>query len=232
MLTPAIGSAVAAAMLGGVGTGGLIGGAILAAQDPRVKSAWSGLGHEVFADLMHGAAPLTNEILATADEWRATWQRNQPTVSGILDQLADDVKPISQGLLGMLEHSLPGIERGIGASSKLAHQWALDMPGLGDAVSDMFDSFAAGAPGAALFFHDAIQGTSKLLVGLGEVSELAAKLYRVPLVGRPPISVAFEDWDRFNMLVHGEHPLAPGLSAVGKQINAPTDPAKQAADLA
>ena len=221
MLAPAIGTAVATAMLGGVGTGGLIGGAVLATRDPRVGRAFNQLGRSVLADLDIAAAPFTLELLKVPDEYAAAWRRAQPGVARSLDALAGDVEPIASGLSGLLEHSLPGIERGIGASSKLAHQWAVDMPHLGDAVSDMFDSFAAGAPGAALFFHDAIEGTGKLLVGLGNVSEIASKLYRIPLVGRPPISQGYDFWNQLMALTHGEHPLAPGLTAVGRDLTKP-----------
>jgi hypothetical protein len=229
MLAPSIGAAINAAMLGGIGTVGLAGGIVLAARDPRIKSAFGQLGHEIMEDLDAAVAPLTHELLNVPDDLSAAWKRARPGIAGALDDLSGDVKPISDGLFGMVEHSLPGVERGIKASSGLAHQWAVDMPKVGDAVSGMFDSFARGAPGAQLFLHDLLTATSTSLRDLGLLSEGLSKLYSIPLVGRPPIFTAADTAETVGRLIdqmQGDTDIPWNLDVAVRELKKVRDEAK------
>jgi hypothetical protein len=207
-LGPTIGSAVATAVLGGIGVGGMVGGIALAADDPRVKSAFKDLGHEVGADLNLAAAGFSQPLVEAADTFAQAWRRVQPGIRDTLDALAETVEPASRGFANLAESSLPGVEKSMKASALLADEWAQDSDQLGDSVSDMFASFAAGAPGARAFFKDAITFTGKSLVGFGELAELAAKIYASP-VGRPPLLSMFDAFDEIrDKLFLGQTPIA------------------------
>jgi len=193
---PEIGALVSSAMLGAVGTGGIIGGIALAAHDPRVKSAWSEFGHNAMRDLRLGGSTFVEPLVGGARDLGREWERIGPQINASLADLATHTRPLIAGFGGFVEHLLPGLQKGLVAAGPIIDQLAEDLPSLGDAFGTMFESFAQAGPGAREFFHDLLDVTGKTLVSVGEVSEALTKVYHaIPPGGTGTLGAILNAWN-------------------------------------
>lgn len=153
-LSPAIGATVAAAVLGGVGTGGVIGGVALAAQDTRVKSAFKTVGKEIFEGLGDSASPFVKPLLDSASAFGDAWRKEAPAFEKNFAVLAEAVKPLTEGVAGFVHNLGPGLGRAFRASIPLAEQFSEELADFGTTMSDFLDDMADAAPGAKKALHD------------------------------------------------------------------------------
>lgn len=167
LATPVIASAVNAAVITGVGLGGLAAGIALAARDEGVKSAFAELGTEAMKGLTEAAAPFKDQLKIVAQIFREGLADIAPDLSAMFADLATTVAPLARGLVGLAKEALPGIRRAAAAAVPMLEMLANELPDIGAAMSSFFDSIAEGAPGAIAFmkvFLDQVEGG---IVGLG-----------------------------------------------------------------
>jgi predicted DNA-binding transcriptional regulator AlpA len=164
---PVIASALNAALLLGVGGGGLAAGIALAASNAQVKNAFSGLGQTIMANLREAAKPFEGELVASANIFGKAFRDSLPDIKGIFATLAQAIQPLAAGLAGMVRSALPGIRRAAEAAVPVFRELAREMPRLGTAISDFFSSIADGGPGAVETFRQILILTSGLIKATG-----------------------------------------------------------------
>lgn len=169
---PGIGAIVSGAVLGAVGTGGIIGGVALAAQDPRVKAAAEDVG-----------ATLGDEFTDAADDFVAPVLRSLGKVANAgwadklapsFDKLATKVDPLTDGLIGLADNALVGLQDAIDSAGPSIDVLARELPEIGAALGDFLSDLSENPEAAALALEllmDAIEGA--LDVGGDLISWLA-----------------------------------------------------------
>lgn len=164
-LAPPIAAAVSGAILGAVGIGGVVGGAVLAARDPRVQSAWKQLG----AGLMHELEPVgdafVDPVAKAADIFRNSFD-DAEIVKGLAGASAL-VEPLARGIGGFIEKIGPGLEEALQGARPVFDMLSQAIPALGDDFGDALSTIGAAGPAAA-------RGLGDLLDVTGELTKQAA----------------------------------------------------------
>lgn len=169
LAAPAIVATTEAAILAGVGAGGLAAGIALAAKDPQVIAAYTNLGQRVSSRLQDAAKPFRSELIATAGIAEQTFGRIVPRIDRMFAGLASTVRPLASGLAKGIENAFPGLEHAVQASLPLLRDLAGELPKIGTLVGDLFDAVAKGGPGAAQVFHFILINIEALIYGLTEL---------------------------------------------------------------
>lgn len=167
LATPVIASAINAAIITGVGAGGLAAGIAIAARAPGVQAAFAELGTEAMKGLTEAASPFEDQLKQVAQIFRDGLADVLPDLKGIFGDLATTVQPLARGLLAMAKEALPGIRRAAAAAVPLLEALADELPDLGRALNAFFDEIAEGGPGAIAFMSVFLDQVEAGIVGLG-----------------------------------------------------------------
>lgn len=179
---PFAGGALSAAVLGGVGAGGIVGGIALAANDPAVAQAGERLAAAVSAGFSETAAPFVEPLVKSLDKLSTTGVQAAKALQPGFDDLAGTIEPLTNGIDGLVENGLPGLLRGLKASAPVVRALANELPGLGQDLSDAFDALAEDPDGAILAIKalvdvtgNAIKNVAELTAGLSHAYEDAVR---------------------------------------------------------
>jgi hypothetical protein len=154
---PLLGASISAAVLGGVGTGGIIGGIMLASQDPRVSSVAESVGGQLTKEFQGAARGFVDPLIRSlAKVGNAGWADK---LAPSLDKLSQHVEPLADGLIGLADNALPGLEDAFEGAGPLLDLIAKELPEVGTAISDMLSELADDPQGA----QDALQFIFNLL---------------------------------------------------------------------
>ena len=173
---PLLGGIIASAVLGGVGAGGIIGGVALAADDPRVQAAGEAVGDKLLGDLRTAADPFVDPLLASLNKvGNADFAAKlEPT----FEALSETIAPLTDGALKLVDNILPGITAAARGAGPVFTELGVQLPEIGEAVSDMFTLIASDPDGAvkavqtlANTIEVTVRGTGYLVAGLSQVYE-------------------------------------------------------------
>jgi hypothetical protein len=184
-LAPVLGAAFTAALGLGLGGGAIVVGLVGAFKDPRIQSAVKGLKAEVsktfegFAENFKG--PLENFLAGSGKGGSAGLIGVFRSLKPMIDSLGKALGPLAQklgdGIIGMLQNMLPGIIRAIEKSVPIVEKLAEKLPKIGDAIGRFFDNVSDGAPQAAQFLGDFLDGVALLIRILGRLIEAFTSVY-------------------------------------------------------
>lgn len=172
----AVGAAINAALLAAVGGGVLAAAVALAAKQSNiVQQAWAGALRPMQEDVSNFALMFEDELVGAARMFRDAWADSGDATRRIFGSMIDEVEPLAAGLLRLAKNALPGVEKAAEAAGPVLQQLAEDLPELGDAISDMFESFASGGDGAVKGMRAIVMGLAFALNALGETVEFLSK---------------------------------------------------------
>jgi hypothetical protein len=169
---PPVGAMIGGAVVGAVGTGGVIGGILAASRDPRVKSAARDLGQAMLGEVDKIGAPFvkpTIEALGALERDVAALHLDQ-----LLAPMAAEVGTVEKALVGLVEHSLPGLRDIIAETAPAAKIFEKGMKGIGDGFSAFLTDIANSQGtllGLAFLFgmvEETLRGLGKTLQFLGD----------------------------------------------------------------
>lgn len=176
---PAIGAAINAAVLLGLGGGALAAGIAGALQDPEVKATWSDFGDFLKSGLADAASSFVQPMEAAAVTLRGDLSQVFTVLSHDLDVLAPALTRVADGLGGFLVNMLPGLDNALQASGPLLTALGDELPRLGSTMSFFFDQIAQGGPGAVSFFKDLMTVTEATIGTLGIMTSTLSRFYDV-----------------------------------------------------
>jgi ABC-type transporter Mla subunit MlaD len=154
---PLLGASISAAVLGGVGTGGIIGGIMLASQDPRVSSVAESVGSQLTKEFQGAARSFVDPLIRSlAKIGNAGWADK---LAPAFDKLSTYVEPLADGLIGLADKALPGLMAAFDAAGPILDLVAKELPEVGQAISDMLRVISEDPQGA----QDALQFLFNLL---------------------------------------------------------------------
>lgn len=149
-LAPTIGAVVGGAVMGGVGTGGVIGGIAAAAHDGRVKDAWGDIGEGLSAAFRQVGQPFVGPLLHELNTFAVTAHRAADILHKAFGELAPVLRPLALGLDGFVEALGPGLSHAFAAARPALRAIANELPEIGAALTDMFDSISENGDGATM----------------------------------------------------------------------------------
>lgn len=210
---PAIGAAVSGAVVGTVGTGGILGGIYLASRDPRVQAAWSTVSQQLQGQLTNAAAPFVDVTLkgitqvggAVKDiHWTQLFADAAKQAGPFLAGLSDGIRGFGNGLTEMIHNAGPSVKElgeGLGDFLTTVGEGLAEISGNskadGDALHNLFTVIDAGT-----------ESVFGLLAGLTDVYEIGRK------IGGPGLV------DVFNVLGAAQHGVAGAVASTVEQATA------------
>lgn len=237
MLATAIGASLNAVLLAGLGGGIIAAGIAIAAKasDP-VQAAFRKVFEPIGKDVRGFAMDaFGGPLIEAAAKFEAAWSRSGQRVRALFAGLGPSVGPLVDGLIGMAEKALPGIEKAAKAAEPVLKELGDDLPELGRAISSMFDSFADGSDGAVKGIRVLVFTIGTTLVALGNTVEFLSKQWdrmsdsaerftrlgaKIPVLGK--LIEPFADlWGRLNGSVQGSARAmeGAGLAAEGSSLH-------------
>lgn len=217
VLGTAIGAALNGAILAAVGGGVMALGIATAIKNSnQLQSAFSDVFSPIGESMKDFAkGEFTEPLLRTAEVFRNAWSRSGDEVRRMFSEAAKSVEPLARGLAGMAERALPGIEAAVKASGPVLRELASVLPGLGAAISDMFQSFAQGSEGGARALRMFIMWLSGTVIAVGNTVEFLSKGFQ----RITDAAEAFTDWLASLPLVGDSfRGLADGMSQLNGSI--------------
>jgi prefoldin subunit 5 len=137
---PALAATISGAVLGGVGAGGVIGGIALAAKDPRVEAVAQEVGETLLGELQDAASGFVDPVIQSLQMFGSAGIGDK--LAPTFDRLAKHVEPLAEGLMGLIDNALPGLERAAEAAGPSLEVLAQYLPEIGSAISDFFFSIS------------------------------------------------------------------------------------------
>jgi hypothetical protein len=149
---PLIGASIAAAVVGGLGLGGIVGGVFIAAKDPRVQSAFSEMKSDLGEALKLDAAPFVPVVEEGIKSIQSEF--HSIDLKGIFADLAPQVRPVLNGILDLIG-SLGEALRNVAANSgPVLKELGTDFRNLGNTLEAAFNSLTDNGEQEAQALHD------------------------------------------------------------------------------
>lgn len=175
---PLLGASVSAAVLGGVGAGGIIGGIALAARDPDVQAAGGDLAEALSVGFGAAADPFTVPLIESLDELKGTALNAAGALAPGFAALAKEIAPLTDGVDGLVTNVLPGFTKAMKQAGPVVRVVADELPELGAAIGDFFSTVSEDPDGAVLalkqifmFAEDGVRATGDLIATLSSLYE-------------------------------------------------------------
>lgn len=172
---PMMAGALNAAILGGLGTAGLAVGIAAAAKSQEVVSAFQSLSDEAGAQFDRIGMRFKLPVVDALDV--LTKGLKSIDFDSVLAPLADEVKPLAEGLVGLVHQALPGIREAVAASAPIIDALASKMPDIGNAIGSFARHLADAGPAAKEVLLDVITLGTEGVRTIGWLVEFFAKLY-------------------------------------------------------
>lgn len=177
LVTPVIGAAISAAILGGVGAGGLVGGIALAARDPAVKTAAEDLSSAVSAGFSQSASPFVQPLVDSLDQLSTTGVNAAEALKPGFDALSGTIGPLTDGIDGLVDGGLPGLTSALKAAAPVVRVLANELPGLGEDLGDALETFSEDPDGAVLAVKALVDGTGKAAKFIASTASTLSSIY-------------------------------------------------------
>lgn len=168
-ITPFIGSAIGAAVLGAAGAGGIAGGIALAARDERVKAEATKLGASISDSLDVMGQPFVGPTVDAMRFLSKEFAGSAGDMREALATVAPVLKPLAEGLDGLIDKAMPGLIKGLEAAKPILRVIANELPDLGKSIGDFFEDISEDGDGAVMAMKAIFQATTGVIRATGEV---------------------------------------------------------------
>lgn len=149
---PLIGASIAGAVVGSVGLGGIVGGVVIAAHDPRVKSAFKEMKTDLGQSLKLDAAPFVPVVISALHQIKT--EVHQLNLGQIFADLAPQVQPVLSGILDLVGSLGDAIRNIVAKSGPVMQELGTDFRNLGRTLDSALSSLADNSKNEALALHD------------------------------------------------------------------------------
>lgn len=172
-LAPAVGSVVAAAVIGAPGAGGIVGGAVLAARDARVRDAGKSLGAFILGDLEARAASFTPEMLSSITRIRAAWSELGPDLDRIFAS-SRFLDPLVTGALSGARRLIGGLADAVDQADPVMQAFGRTFDQVGRSAGAAFTTLSGDADEAASAVDDLSMSIDHLITTMTGILHAAA----------------------------------------------------------
>jgi hypothetical protein len=151
-MAPVVAGVLSSAIVGAVGAGGVVGGAVLAAQSPHVKAAWADLGHGLMDELKPVSAAFQQPAIDAAKALGEAFRQGGYVQA--LEHAADLMPSITEAIAGFGKNLGPGIDAAFGGAEPTWKMLATELPQFGSSLTRFFQSLEDSGPAAAIAMQD------------------------------------------------------------------------------
>lgn len=179
-LTALIGPLIGAAVLGGAGTAGIVGGVVAASSDSRVKSAFGELTDVASRAWKHVGATFAPAVIPEIQKVsRAIDLLLRGDLGAAIGDAAKLIGPLTDGIIGMVQKMMPGIREAISAAGPIFDVLARELPELGEKFGNLFRTAADNAPQAAAALTMLLDAIGVLVDIIGTAISFGSGLFEV-----------------------------------------------------
>lgn len=175
-VAPEVGALVSAAVIGGAGIGGVIGGLTLVKDDPRVKAAGKDLKDSLLGQLKGDAAPFVEPALAAAAKIEDRFGQLDGRLKSIFSKSSGFIDPLVDGVLGGVQGILRGIDALVTKGKPVIDALGNSFGIIGTSIGNALETISGGSENAASALTvlakgvgGAIEATGYLVRGLTEL---------------------------------------------------------------
>lgn len=180
---PALSGLIGSAVTGGAAGAGIIGGALLASRDYRVKAAGTQLSSNLLSGLTARAGTFVQPVLRSIDVIERKFAESGNTIESIFTKSSRLVVPLVESIGEATQDTLEGIEIAVGRSGPVMRSFNKGIEGTGEALKSTFDDLSANGEQNARVLDsafDSLNGTLKVVGStLGGISYVFGELDRV-----------------------------------------------------
>lgn len=186
-LAPTIGALIAAAVVGGAGVGGIVGGIALAARSPLIADRAKTLGKMVSSNLQLEAIQAFNGPLqGSLDEMERLAQRSLPKIGQIFESVAPSVERLTMSIGRAADGLLDGLVDAAEKSAPVLDELGNLIGDTGESVGQLFSDVATHSEAAASGIRDVNEA-------LQDVITVAGALIQVLLIIKE-VDDALDSW--------------------------------------
>lgn len=165
--SPFIGATISAAVIGGAGVGGVIGGVTLAARDPRVQAAGAQLGKTLLDKLTADASGFVGPVLDSIAKIEARFTAMNGRIKNIFDNSAGFLEPLVDGVADGVDGILRGFDALVRRGKPVMDALGNSIGIVGDSIGDALEVISGGSEDAATALEDLAKliGSTVLIAG-------------------------------------------------------------------
>jgi hypothetical protein len=164
---PFIASTISAAVIGGAGLGGVVGGVLLASRDPRVAAAATSLGKTMLDTMSRQAAVFVEPVLHAIELIRANFLDVGSDLRGIFAAAAKFVEPLTKGAVSAIRAITAGVHALVANAGPVIDVIAHGIEGLGLAIGDVLKRLSQDGPAAALALSQVFGIAERAIIATG-----------------------------------------------------------------
>jgi hypothetical protein len=172
---PLAGAAVSAAIIGAAGTGGIIGGVLLASKDARVQAAFAGMKARIGDELTNAAEPFVKTTIDGIGDIEDAVETID--FGAIFTKSAQNAKPVITGVSNAVRELGDGVENLVERSGPVMDQLGDSIADLGQHAGDFLSTVSHGSDGAAAGLRDVTHTVDTLLDVLGPTTLALSTVY-------------------------------------------------------
>lgn len=172
---PLAASLLSAAVIGGVGAGGIVGGFALAAKDPRVTASFADMKGRISEELTDAAKPFVDVSIEGIGKIGSAVEAVH--FDKIFAKSAQNAEPLIDGVASAVRELGGAVEVVIDKSGPVFDQLGASITELSTHTADFLQDIAGGSEGAAAGLKDVTDTVDTLLDVLGPSIEGLTKLY-------------------------------------------------------
>lgn len=176
-LLPLLGGVASAAIIGGAGVGGVIGGVLLASKDPRVKAAGSALGKNLMGQLEKDADVFVEPLLKNIGKIEVAFGGMNGRIRNIFSGSSGFLDPLVNGTLEGVKGILKGFDDLVTKGKPVMDQLGKTFAQVGQATGHALSTIAGGSKSASVALADLSDNISDLIVGSGYAVRGLTELY-------------------------------------------------------
>lgn len=225
--TPVLVAAVGAAVVGGAGAGGVVGGMLIASRDARVKAAGQSLAADIGQRLQRSAEPFVPAMINAIGIARQEFGGLEADLRGLFASSARYVEPLTRGAGGFARELVSGFREAADAAGPIIDVVAMWLPRLGSALGDVFrdlaDNAVDGAHAIAMVFI-AIEAGIRVVGGaINAFTEFYGVLAKSGVLGQQAALAYFQMEAAQKNAAGTSNSLAAVIAALGSQTKATKD---------
>jgi hypothetical protein len=214
-LAPTAAAALAAAVVGGAGIGGVVGGLVLASKDTRVQAAAKALGETVMADLNDRAAQFVGPALAGIAKLRAGFLTLGPDLDRIFAS-SRFVDPLVTGAVAGARKLIGGVADAVDQADPVIASLSAGLDRIGAAAGEAFSLLSNDADEGASAVNDLSLAVSNFITVTAGIIHGTAVLKGYT----DQLDVAI---DKARYWIESNSALAKGLDTLGIQLDITKD---------
>lgn len=180
-LLPGLGAAVAGVVSGAVGAGGIVGGVIAAAHDPKIKPAFKELLGILGQEFKDAGQPLVEPLLDALGVLRDDGRTIAADLATGFATLAPELVPLTKGLTGLVKEMMPGLLAAFESARPVLRAMSAELPKIGAALGKFFEITGEDSEGAVMGFIALSRAIEHTLVYAGMFLRTMAKSFQATI---------------------------------------------------